>query len=87
MSRFCQEFYPDYDYKAIVCYSWLLDPQFKEFLRSNSGAVEKYSMVKEKAALLFPDDIDGYMKYKSSCIEELYQKCGLILPSCTDCNN
>ena len=60
---------------------------FREFLRSNSGAVEKYSMVKEKAALLFPDDIDGYMKYKSSCIEELYQKCGLILPSCTDCNN
>ena len=60
---------------------------FREFLRSNSGAVEKYSMVKEKAALLFPDDIDGYMKYKSPCIEELYQKCGLILPSCTDCNN
>ena len=40
MSRFCQEFYPDYDYKAIVCYSWLLDPQFKEFLPETSNLVQ-----------------------------------------------
>ncbi len=40
MSRFCQEFYPDYDYKAIVCYSWLLDPQFKEFLPETSNIVQ-----------------------------------------------
>lgn len=40
MSRFCQAFYPDYDYKAIVCYSWLLDPQFKEFLPETSNIVQ-----------------------------------------------
>ena len=51
---------------------------FRDFLRSNPEAVKKYSLIKEKAARLFPDDIDGYIKYKSPCIEELYQKCGLM---------
>ena len=51
---------------------------FRDFLRSNPEAVKKYSLIKEKAARLFPDDIDGYIKYKSPCIEELYQNCGLM---------
>ena len=51
---------------------------FRDFLRSNPEAVKRYSLIKEKAARLFPDDIDGYIKYKSPCIEELYQKCGLM---------
>ena len=51
---------------------------FRNFLRTNSEAVEKYSKVKETAAKLFPDDIDGYIRYKSPCIEELYKLCGLI---------
>ena len=50
---------------------------FRDFLRNNPNAVEKYGVVKEKAAQLFPDDIDKYMEYKSSCIEELYEMCGL----------
>ena len=50
---------------------------FRDFLRSNPEAVKKYSLIKEKAARLFPDDIDGYIKYKSPCIEELYAQCGL----------
>ena len=50
---------------------------FRDFLRSNDEAVKKYSLVKEKAAVLFPNDIDGYIEYKSSCIEELYKECGL----------
>ena len=50
---------------------------FRDFLRSNSEAVKKYSLIKEKAAELFPNDIDGYIEYKSPCIEELYKKCGL----------
>ncbi|MBE5892166.1 MAG: GrpB family protein [Lachnospiraceae bacterium] len=50
---------------------------FRDFLRSNGEAVEKYSLVKETAARLFPDDIDKYMEYKASCIEELYMLCGL----------
>ena len=51
---------------------------FRDFLRSNPEAVKKYSLIKEKAAELFPNDIDGYIEYKSHCIEELYKECGLI---------
>lgn len=50
---------------------------FRDFLRSNTEAVEKYSEVKEKAAELFPNDIDKYIEYESPCIEELYMMCGL----------
>jgi GrpB-like predicted nucleotidyltransferase (UPF0157 family) len=50
---------------------------FRDFLRSNRQAVERYSRVKEKAAELFSDDIDGYIAYKSPCIEELYRISGL----------
>ncbi len=50
---------------------------FRDFLRSHPEARERYSRVKEKAAELFPNDIDGYISYKSPCIEELYRMCGL----------
>lgn len=50
---------------------------FRDFLRSNPEAVKRYGAVKEKAAQLFPDDIEKYIEYKSSCIEELYEMCGL----------
>ena len=50
---------------------------FRDFLRRNPAAVKKYSAVKEEAAQLFPNDISGYMAYKSSCIEEIYRLCGL----------
>lgn len=50
---------------------------FRNFLRSHPEAVKKYSLVKEIAAQLFPDDIDKYIAYKSPCIEELYMLCGL----------
>lgn len=50
---------------------------FRDFLRSNGEAVKKYSLMKEKAAVLFPNDIDGYIEYKSPCMEELYKECGL----------
>ena len=50
---------------------------FRDFLRHNADAVVKYSLVKEKAADLFPNDIDKYIEYKTPCIEELYSKCGL----------
>ena len=51
---------------------------FRDYLRSHPDAVKKYSAVKEKAAELFPNDIDGYIKYKSPCIEELYKSCGFV---------
>ena len=50
---------------------------FRNFLLSNPTAAKKYSLIKEKAAELFQNDIDGYIEYKSSCIEELYKECGL----------
>ena len=50
---------------------------FRDFLRINPEAVKKYSSIKEKAAELFPNDIDGYIEYKSPCIQELYKECGL----------
>ncbi len=50
---------------------------FRDFLRSNTEAVRKYSLIKENAAKLFPNDIDKYIEYKSPCIEELYALCGL----------
>ena len=50
---------------------------FRDYLRSHPEAVKKYNSVKERGALLFPDDIDRYMAYKSPCIEELYGLCGL----------
>ena len=50
---------------------------FRDFLRKNSEAVKEYSMVKEKAAALFPDEIEQYIAFKAPCIEELYIKCGL----------
>ncbi len=50
---------------------------FRDFLRTHAEAVQKYSLVKETAARLFPDDIDQYIAYKSPCIAELYRLCGL----------
>jgi len=50
---------------------------FRDFLANNPEAVKKYSAVKEKAAQLFPDNIEKYIEYKSPCIEELHKLCGL----------
>ena len=51
---------------------------FRDYLRSHPDAIRQYSAVKEAAARLFPDDIDGYMAYKAPCIEALYRLCGLL---------
>lgn len=50
---------------------------FREYLRNNPEAVKRYGATKEKAAQLFPNDIDKYIGYKSPCIKELYELCGL----------
>ena len=50
---------------------------FRDFLRSNAEAVKKYSATKEKAAELYPNNIEKYIEHKSPCIEELYTMCGL----------
>lgn len=51
---------------------------FRDFLRKTPEAVIRYSEIKEKAAQLFPENIEKYMEYKSHCIEELYKMCGLV---------
>ena len=48
---------------------------FRDYLRNNPKAVQKYSKVKEEGAKLFPDSIDDYIAYKSPCIEEIYARC------------
>ena len=50
---------------------------FRDLLRSDPEAAARYSRVKERAAALYPDDIDGYISYKSFCIAELYARCGV----------
>ena len=50
---------------------------FRDFLRQNTEAMRKYSLVKEQAAELFPNSIDKYIEHKTPCIEELYSLCGL----------
>ena len=50
---------------------------FRDFLRRNPDAAKKYGKIKEKAAQLFPYDMDQYIAYKSPCIKELYARCGL----------
>ena len=37
MCEFSVKFHPDYDFKALVCYSWLLDPQFRRLLNPGSN--------------------------------------------------
>lgn len=50
---------------------------FRDLLRSDPEAAARYSRVKERAAELYPNDIDGYISYKSFCIAELYARCGV----------
>ncbi len=51
---------------------------FRNYLSQHSELVDEYSKVKEKAAVLFPDDIDKYIEYKSGVIEKIYNQCGLL---------
>jgi Uncharacterized conserved protein len=50
---------------------------FRDYLRNHKEDVEAYSRIKEQAALLYPSDIDSYLRYKSPVIEAIYRKCGL----------
>ncbi len=37
---FIKKYFPDFNYKAVVCYSWLLDPQLEQLLGSDSNIVK-----------------------------------------------
>ncbi len=51
---------------------------FRNFLKDNPALAAEYSKVKEQAAVLYPDDIDKYMEFKSKIIEKIYKKCRLL---------
>ncbi len=51
---------------------------FRNFLKNNPDLAAEYSKVKEKAAVLYPDDIDKYIEFKSEIIEKIYRKCRLL---------
>ena len=40
MRDFAADFHPDYDYRAFICESWLLDPRFQEILRPSSNILQ-----------------------------------------------
>ena len=50
---------------------------FRDYLRKNPDAVKEYSAVKQEGAKLYPNDIGGYISFKSDCIAKLYKECGL----------
>ena len=45
---------------------------FRDYLRSHPEAAARYSRIKEEAARLYPNDIDGYMAHKSPCIGDIF---------------
>ena len=51
---------------------------FRNFLKNDPALAAEYSKVKEQAAVLYPDDIDKYMEFKSEIIEKIYKKCRLL---------
>ena len=51
---------------------------FRDYLRSHPDAVREYGRIKEEGAVLYPEDIDGYIEYKSPFIEGIYKEIGLI---------
>ena len=50
---------------------------FRDYLRTHKEDREKYSEAKLQAAKMYPTDIDNYIKSKSTCVNEIYKKCGL----------
>jgi hypothetical protein len=50
--EFLRKYFPDYDYKAIVCGSWLIDPALKEILKPTSNIIdfqERFKKVQVKS--------------------------------------
>ena len=50
----------------------------RNYLRKNKEAMENYNSIKLKATELFPNNMDKYIEYKTSYIEEVYKKYNLL---------
>ena len=48
---------------------------FRDHLRKNREDMLAYSRVKEEGARRYPENIDGYIAFKTPCIEKIYEKC------------
>lgn len=51
---------------------------FRDYLKSHNNEMKKYGEIKLKAAGIYPNDIEGYIQYKSIFINEIYKKLTLI---------
>lgn len=47
--------------------------EFRDYLRVHPEAVNEYSKVKVEAAKLYPEDIDKYIKYTRTVIENIFR--------------
>ena len=45
---------------------------FRDYLRDHPQTAAEYGALKQRAAALFPQDIDSYCNYKAPCIEKIY---------------
>jgi len=54
---------------------WNRHRALRDYLRSHPDMAEEYGCVKRVAAMRFPQDMDGYIAYKSSVIQKIYQSC------------
>ncbi|MBE6356647.1 MAG: hypothetical protein E7058_06000 [Lentisphaerae bacterium] len=68
---FAAEYHPEFDYKAIVCYSWILDPQFETFLPPDANLIQF-----QKLGHLFPLTSDETREI----IWRIWGKPGLDMP-------
>ncbi len=50
---------------------------FRDYLRAHPDDVREYSRIKAEGASLHPDDIEGYIEYKSPFIERIYREIGI----------
>ena len=51
--------------------------RFRDYLRTHPEAAAGYGAVKQEGARLHPESIDDYIAYKTACILEIYQLCGI----------
>lgn len=50
---------------------------FRDYLRAHPDAILEYSLIKEEGAKRYPDDIEGYIAYKTPFIEKIYAEIGI----------
>ena len=50
---------------------------FRDYLRAHPDAAREYGRIKAEGASLHPNDIEGYIEYKSPFIERIYRELGI----------